>query len=313
MRFDQYAGQCIVSNVRLHRDSHSQILTATETSSALTLARSNLIRLSSLDWTFMASLTCCISIVVSPPCGSSSFPACRGSALVKTMPSSLLPLVFICFPHPYAKDILGDLGKLVLLYRLISGTYMIFVRENKVLSHSVYCLDTRTSLTLATFGHLLLLKLGFSTKLHLHCLHLTCLYGLCHHPPLSNSGNVSGHHLAGSLSNKTGCWSSFVSFVANFSSVQFCHPCHLSSYSRWLCPLIWTWNSTMLSSPSPASCGLINHRAFFTDSTKRLPMLCVSCSETVERPAHMLFVILGLVPFQDYYKYFSGLLRQITD
>ena len=51
-----------------------------------------------------------------------------------------------------------------------------------------------------------------------------------HHPPLSKSGNVSGHHLAGS--NETGCWSSFVSFVASFSSVQFCHPCHLFSY--WL-------------------------------------------------------------------------------
>jgi len=86
--------------------------------------------------------------------------------------------------------------------------------------------------------HLLLLKLGFSTKLHLHCLHLTRLCGLCHHPSFSNSGNVSGHHLAGS--NKTGCWLSLVSFVASFSSVLFCHPCHLSSYSRWLCPFIWT-------------------------------------------------------------------------
>ena len=52
---------------------------------------------------------------------------------------------------------------------------------------------------------MLLLKLRFSTKLHLHCLHLTRLCGLCHHPPLSNSSNVSGHQLAGS--NKTGCWS----------------------------------------------------------------------------------------------------------
>ena len=42
------------------------------------------------------------------------------------------------------------------------------------------------------------------------------------------------------VGTKTGCWSSFVSFVANFSSVQFCHPCHLSYYSRWLFPLIWT-------------------------------------------------------------------------
>ena len=34
-------GQCIVLNFRLHHDSHSQILTATETLSAPTLARSN--------------------------------------------------------------------------------------------------------------------------------------------------------------------------------------------------------------------------------------------------------------------------------
>ena len=107
--------------------------------------------------------------------------------------------------------------------------------------------------------HLLLLRLGFSTKPHRHCLQFTCFCGLCHHP--SNSDNLSGHYLAGC--NKTGCWSSCVSFVASFSSVQFCHPCHLSSYSRLLCPLIWTWNSTMLSSPSPASCRLIDHRAFY--------------------------------------------------
>ena len=125
------------------------------------------------------------------------------------------------------------------------------------------------------FWHLLLLKLRFSTKLHLHCLQLTRVCGLCHHPPLSNSGNVSGHHLAGS--NKTDFWSSFVNFVASFSSVQFCHPCHLSSYSRWLCPLIWTWNSTMLSNPSPASCRLIDHRAFFTRILQNTPP-CYVCS-----------------------------------
>jgi len=39
---------------------------------------------SSISWmTVTTSLTCCISIVVSPPCGSSNFPAYRGSALVK--------------------------------------------------------------------------------------------------------------------------------------------------------------------------------------------------------------------------------------
>jgi len=102
------------------------------------------------------------------------------------------------------------------------------------LLHYLKKLDAYTS----DARHLLLLKPGFSTKLYLHCLHLTRCCGLCHHPPLSNSGNVSGHNLAGS--NKTGCWSSFVNFVASFLSVQFCHPCHLSSYSRLLCPLIWT-------------------------------------------------------------------------
>jgi len=119
--------------------------------------------------------------------------------------------------------------------------------------------------------HLLLLKPGFLTKLHLRCIHFTRVCGLCHRPALSNSGNLSGHHLAGS--NKAGFCLSFVSLVACSSSVQICHPCHLSSYSHWLCPLICTCKSIMLSIPSPASCGLIDHRAFFTDSTKRPPIL----------------------------------------
>ena len=50
--------------------------------------------------------------------------------------------------------------------------------------------------------HLLLLKLGFSTKLHLHCLHLTRVCGFCYHPPLLNSGNASGHHLADSKQDR---------------------------------------------------------------------------------------------------------------
>ena len=50
MRFDQYADHCIVSKFRLHCDSHLQILTAKETPLAPTLARSNLIRLSCLNW-----------------------------------------------------------------------------------------------------------------------------------------------------------------------------------------------------------------------------------------------------------------------
>ena len=39
----QYAGHCIVSNFWLDRDSHMQILTAMETPSAPTLARSNFV------------------------------------------------------------------------------------------------------------------------------------------------------------------------------------------------------------------------------------------------------------------------------
>ena len=42
--------------------------------------------------------------------------------------------------------------------------------------------------------------------IHIHATHMylmSLMCGLCHYPPLSNSGNVSGHHLAGS--NKTGC------------------------------------------------------------------------------------------------------------
>jgi len=79
---------------------------------------------------------------------SSIFPAStyRGLALVKTMPSSLSPLVCI---HP------------------------------------------------AHQWHLLLLRLGFSTKPQRQCLQFARVCGLCHHPSLSNSGNVSGHHLAG--------------------------------------------------------------------------------------------------------------------
>jgi len=50
MRFDHYAGHFIVSNFRLHCDSDSQIPIVAETPSALTLARSNLTCLSSLDW-----------------------------------------------------------------------------------------------------------------------------------------------------------------------------------------------------------------------------------------------------------------------
>ena len=74
------------------------------------------------------------------------------------------------------------------------------------------------------------LRLGFSTKLCLHCpgLHFTRVCGFCHHPSLSNSGNVSGHHLADS--NKNGCLSSFVSFVASFLSVHFCHHCQFSPF-----------------------------------------------------------------------------------
>ena len=63
--------------------------------------------------------------------------------------------------------------------------------------------------------HLPILILGFSTKLHLHGLHLTRVCGLRHNPSFSNSANVSAHYLSGS--NKTGCWSYFVSCVANFS------------------------------------------------------------------------------------------------
>jgi len=49
MRFDQYAGHCIVSNFWHPRNSLLQIPTAAETPSVLTLARSTLIRLPTLD------------------------------------------------------------------------------------------------------------------------------------------------------------------------------------------------------------------------------------------------------------------------
>jgi len=89
-----FAGHCIVSNFRLHCDSHSQIPIIAASTSAMTLARSNLIRLPSLDWP--STLTCCISIVVSPPCGSLSFLAYHMVALaqLKVMPSSLQKFTF---------------------------------------------------------------------------------------------------------------------------------------------------------------------------------------------------------------------------
>ena len=114
--------------------------------------------MSSLDWPSWLHASF-IRVVISLPCRSSSFPTYHRLALVNTMPSSLSPLVCICFSHPW---------------------------------------------------HLLLLRLGFSTKPKQHYLHFTRFRGCCHHPALSNSGNVSGYHLAGS--NKTGDWSSFVSF-----------------------------------------------------------------------------------------------------
>ena len=58
-------------------------------------------RFVTIGFFLMTSLTCCMSIVMSPPWGSLSFPAYLGSAFVKIMPSSLLPLVFICFSHPW--------------------------------------------------------------------------------------------------------------------------------------------------------------------------------------------------------------------
>jgi len=67
---------------------------------------------------------------------------------------------------------------------------------------------------------LLLLKLGFPTKLHLHCLHRTRLCGLCHHPPLSNSGNVSGHHLAGSTGSFQDIETTFLPQPACFSAKE---------------------------------------------------------------------------------------------
>jgi len=72
-------------------------------------------------------------------------------------------------------------------------------------------------------------------------------------------------------------WLVVTRLAADHPSSVLSQAFHQSSYSRWLCPLTWTWtwNSTMLSSLSPASCGLIDHRAFFTDSTKRPPILCV--------------------------------------
>ena len=188
MRLVQYAGPCIVSNVQLHHDSHSQILTAMETPSASTLADPTWfvchLLIDRHDFSYLLHEHCRVTSLQ-----IIQFPCISWMALVKLeiMPSGLSPLFFICFSYP--------------------------------------C-------------HLLLLKLGFSTKLHLHCLHLTRVCGLCHHPPLSNPGNVSGHHLAGS--NKTGCWSSFdilsqAFHQSNFAILAIC-PHTLADCVLWSGP-----------------------------------------------------------------------------
>jgi len=168
MWFDQYAGNCIVSNFWLHCASHLQILTSTETVSAPTLARSNLICLSSLDWPSRLLLP-----------GASAL-SCH---LLADHPVSLHIVDWhwwkICHPVFYLWS----------LFAFNTHDTCYFQNSDSQLSY------------------------------HLHCLHLTCLCGLCHHSPLSNSGNVSSHHLASN--NKTSCWSSFVSFVASFHQSNF--------------------------------------------------------------------------------------------
>jgi len=138
------------------------------------------------SFTVITSLTCFIHIDVSPqaPCGTLSFPACRGSALSKNFA----------------------------IRSLIFGLH-----------------SPLTPLTLVTFTTRILNEATAT------CLYSTRVCDFRHYPSFSNSEKVSGPHLA--CSNKTGCWSSFVTFVASFSSVQFCHPCHLSSFFRWLRPL----------------------------------------------------------------------------
>ena len=136
---------------------------------------------------------------------------------IKTMPSGLLPLFFTCTPHP--RHLL----------------HLKLVRK----ADTKHCVDFWSALPAAhggvhsRFNHLYgSMASGFvhlaaadskwrevpeqvgkashkravvsqQTKLHPHCLHLTRLCGLCHHSPLSNSGNVSGHHLAAKIDHKS--------------------------------------------------------------------------------------------------------------
>ena len=231
MQFDQQAGHCLVSNFRLHlkfwpwRKPHllQPMISQTQLDSS---------PISS--FTVITSLSCSIHIDVSPQahCGTLSFPAYRGSALVKNFA----------------------------IRSLIFGLH-----------------SPLTPLTLGTFTTRILNEATAT------CLYSTRVCDFRHYPSFSNSEKVSGPHLA--CSNKTGCWSSFFSFVANVSSAQFWNPFHLPSYSYWLCLLILTWISAMLSGLSPTSCGLIDHRAFFTDSTKRPPMLYVFTTKRVRQMA----------------------------
>jgi len=99
MRFDQYAGHCIVSNFRLHRDSHAQILTAKETPSAPTLARSNLfvchLLIDRHDFSHLLHQHCRVTSL-----RIIQFPCISWIGIGESMPSGLLPMVFISLPHP---------------------------------------------------------------------------------------------------------------------------------------------------------------------------------------------------------------------
>ena len=97
MRFDQYTSRCIVSNFQLHRDSLSKIPTTAETPSARTLSRSNLMRLSTLELPSWLLLPAASAL----SCHLLADHRFSLSALVKTMPSSLLLLVCIRFSHPW--------------------------------------------------------------------------------------------------------------------------------------------------------------------------------------------------------------------
>jgi len=140
MRFDQYAGYSVIMHCFELPASLWFSFTNSDSSRNPICFDVSQIQLDSCSnfWlTVMTSLTCCISIVVSSPCRSSIFLAYRGSAFVKTMPSSLFPLVCIRLPRSHTQLSLpnGFLCMRVVLIRIQNRNR----NRNRVCTSHIQC------------------------------------------------------------------------------------------------------------------------------------------------------------------------------